>query len=275
MNAPISGRSADDFDLHSELLTGPLADLSLLDRSLALAEVAMVSYLPVDQAERAANQLGFDRTTFVERDGAQAYLFENDRDRVLACRGTEPNEWNDIRADANAFTDLAETVGRVHRGFKREVDDIWPHIEPYLTEHDERDLWFTGHSLGGAMAQLAAGRCDLAHIPATPRAVVTFGSPRIGNQRYVASNRVEHVRWVNNNDIVTTVPPMWLRYRHRGNRIYIASDGTIRDRVTKRDRVRDQWQGFWAALKRRKVDHFADHAIAAYVAHIAAADRID
>ena len=273
MASPISQQSAADVDLRTRL-HGPLAELPLLARSLALAEVAMIAYLPRAEAEHAAATIGFSATTFVDRDGAQAYLFENDRDRVLACRGTEPNEWNDIKADANALTDLAETVGRVHRGFKREVDDIWPHIEPLLTAPDERDLWFTGHSLGGAMAQLAAGRCELAHIPATPDAVFTFGSPRTGDRRYVASHRVPHIRWVNNNDIVATVPPTWLRYHHRGNRIYISSNGTIHDRFAKRDRVKDQWRGFWLALKRRKVDHFSDHAIAAYVAHIAAADRI-
>lgn len=274
MPVPISQRSATDFQLHTEL-DRPLSELSLRERSLALAEVSMVSYLPVDGATDAAKQLGFTTTTFVERDGAQVYLFENDADRVIACRGTEPGEWNDIKADANALTDLAETVGRVHRGFKREVDDIWPHVEPLLTRVDDRDLWFTGHSLGGAMAQLCAGRCELADIPATPRAVFTFGSPRVGNKRYVASHTVTHIRWVNNNDIVTTVPPTWLRYRHRGNRIYIGNDGRLRDRVSKGDLFRDQCSGFWQGLKHRKVDHFADHAIASYVELIAAADTIE
>jgi triacylglycerol lipase len=125
------------------------------------------------------------------------------------------------------------------------------------------------------MAQLAAGRCDLAHIPATPRSVVTFGSPRIGDRRYVASHKVEHVRWVNNNDIVTKVPPTWLRYRHRGNRLYIASDGRVHDRLTRNDRVRDQWEGFVAGVRRRHVDHFVDHAIINYVELIAAAERIE
>ena len=269
----IADHAADDFDLNTTL-EGPIADLTLLQRSLAFAEVSMVAYLPADQAAVAAQALGFEASHYIERDGAQAYLFENRHDRVLACRGTEPNEWNDIKADANALTDLAETVGRVHRGFKREVDDIWPHIEPFLTEDDDRHLWFTGHSLGGAMAQLAAGRCDLADIPAIPEAVFTYGSPRVGNQRYVASHKVEHIRWVNNNDIVTKVPPSWLRYRHRGNRIYITSKGVVHDRVDRRTRVKDQWDGFVGGLRRRKIDQFSDHAIAAYVELIADADRV-
>ena len=269
MPSPISQRTVTDFELVTQL-TGCLSDLDVMRRSLAFAETSMIAYLPTDQAQQAGRQLGYDTVTFIERDGAQAYLFENAHDRVLACRGTEPNDWNDIKADANAVTDLAETVGRVHRGFKREVDDIWPFIQPLLEAPDRRRLWFTGHSLGGAMAQLCAGRCDLAGIPNVPEAVYTFGSPRIGDKRYVASHKVEHIRWVNNNDIVTTVPPTWMRYHHRGNRMYIASDGRIHDRITSKARSKDRWHGFWRGLKKGKVDNFADHAIAAYVALIAA-----
>lgn len=228
----------------------------------------MVAYLAGHEAEHAAAVIGFDEATYIERDGAQAFLFANEHDKVIACRGTEPNEWNDIKADANALTDIAETVGRVHRGFKREVDDVWPNIEAELVEPDERALWVTGHSLGGAMAQIVAGRCRLADIPAWPAEVYTYGSPRVGNPRYIAYNDVQHVRWVNNNDVVTRVPPTWLRYRHRGDMMYLDANGDVHARISKRKRVRDQWNGFKRGLKQRRIDHFSDHAIAAYVAHL-------
>ncbi|MDG2114518.1 MAG: lipase family protein, partial [Actinomycetota bacterium] len=238
---------------------------------LLFAEISMISYLPDAQAQVAATSIGFPDAVYTERDGAQAFVFMNEADRVVACRGTEPNEWNDIKADANALTDLAETIGRVHRGFKREADDIWPGIEELLREPDERALWFTGHSLGGAMTQILAGRCRLADIPAWPLEVYTYGSPRVGNNRYVAYNNVAHVRWVNNNDVVTKVPPTWLRYRHRGERMYLDHEGRIRRRLSRRQRLRDQWAGFKKGLKQRKIDHFSDHAIAAYVEHLARA----
>ena len=50
---------------------------------------------------------------------------------------------------------IAETAGRVHRGFKREVDDLWPRLEQALV-NNTRPLWFAGHSLGGAMATICA-----------------------------------------------------------------------------------------------------------------------
>ena len=194
----------------------------------------------------------------------------NGNDVVIVCRGTEPNEWNDIRADANALTALAETVGRVHRGFKREVDDIWPDLEATLQD-ESRTVWFTGHSLGGAMATICAGRCQLSEIAAVPFETITFGSPRVGTKRYVKHTDLHLVRWVNNNDIVTRVPPTWLQYRHMGNRMYLDRHGRVR-RFTRRQRARDRWSGFWHGLKQRQFDHFSDHSIARYVAYIARAN---
>ncbi len=262
---PISSKAADEIELNSKL-DGPIANLEPLERSLLFAEMSMVSYLPEDQTRAVALRLGFTNTTYIERDGAQAYVFANDVDLVIACRGTEPNEWNDIKADANALTDLAETVGRVHRGFKREVDDLWPKLEAVLQD-DSRTTWFTGHSLGGAMATICAGRCYLSHIPAMPEELHTFGSPRVGTKQYVSHTDISHFRWVNNNDIVTRVPPAWLRYRHSGRLMYLNAYGKLR-LLTPRQRSKDRWRGFRLGLKEGKVDPFSDHAIVRYVEYI-------
>ncbi len=265
VETPISSKVAADFDITSHV-DGPLFRMRRLDRSLLLAELSMLSYLHDDEAQPVLRSVGFTDVKYIERDGAQAYEVMNDDDVVVVCRGTEPNEWNDIKADANAFTDLAETVGRVHRGFKREVDDIWPILEETLRD-ETRHVWFAGHSLGGAMAQICAGRCQLSDIAAVPKEVHTFGSPRVGTKRYIQNADVLHVRWVNNNDIVTRVPPRWLRYRHNGAKMYLDRNGDLK-RLTPQQRGRDRWAGFWNGLKQRRFDHFSDHAIAAYVDHI-------
>jgi triacylglycerol lipase len=100
-----------------------------------------------------------------------------------------------------------------------------------------------------------------------PTEVATFGSPRVGTKRYIQHAKVRHLRWVNNNDIVTRVPPTWLRYRHTGTRMYLNRDGDFK-KYTPAQRGQDRWAGFWNGLKQRRFDHFSDHAIAAYVAHI-------
>lgn len=200
------------------LANQPIVEMTQLEQSLLMAELAMIAYNDPDESGRAAACIGFSDVAFYERDGSQAYRFRNQYDCVIACRGTEPNQWNDIQADARASSVLSETVGRVHRGFKREVDDLWPMLETALM-CNRQPLWFCGHSLGGAMATICAGRCLLSHIDSNPERLFTFGSPRVGNPRYIQYTKLDHLRYVNNNDIVTRVPPAWFGYRHCGREI--------------------------------------------------------
>jgi triacylglycerol lipase len=241
----------------------------LLRKSLLFVELANLSYLTRAEAGRGAYELGFPEIRFYERDGAQAYIFANANDAVVTCRGTEPHDWNDVRADLNLSVVVAETAGWVHRGFKQEVDDLWPRLQQALVAN-RRPLWFTGHSLGGAMAAICAGRCKLSHIRSNPRALFTFGSPRIGSGRYVNHVSIEAYRWVNNNDIITRLPPAWLGYRHKGQEIYLNAYGEIRQH-TPWQRVKDRWRGFVHGLREGRFDHFADHSIGRYVEHIRAA----
>lgn len=253
-------------DFRSSPVTGPIREMSLLRRSLLFAELAWIAYKEEASAQPVVSQLGLDETLFFERDGSQAYMFANGNDCIVACRGTEPKEWNDIKADANALMALAETVGHVHRGFKNEVDDLWPGLEQSLIEN-KKVLWFCGHSLGGAMATICASRCYLSHIPSNPEQLFTFGSPRVGNGKYVNHVNLNHIRWVNNNDLVTRVPPAWVGYRHTGQEMYFNAYGHLRD-CTRWQRSKDRWRGAWMGLKQGKLDHFSDHNMGDYINNI-------
>lgn len=242
---------------------GPIESLSFLRRALLFAELADVCYYSRAVSGELAHRMGFPETRFYEMEGAQAYIFANEHDAIITCRGTEPHEWADIETNLDAVMAVAETAGRVHRGFKSEVDRLWPRLEQALISNT-RPVWFTGHSLGGAMAAICAGRCRMSFIQSNPRALFTFGSPRIGNRRYVNHIRLEYYRFVNNNDIVPQVPPVWAGYRHGGKQVYIDSDGRV-GRVAGWRQSTDRIRGFWRSLRKLKLDHFIDHAIGAYV----------
>src|SRR4030095_15769133 len=205
----------------------PLGSLSFLRRSLALAELAMIAYNDEAEALRAAQAIGFSEAQLFDNDGAEAYRFRNEHDVVLACRGTEPTQWNDIQADANAVMSVLGTLGNVHSGFNREVDDLWPMLEDLLRDNTQ-PVWFCGHSLGGAMATICDFRCKTSAIASNPQELHTFGSPRVGCKKYIRHAEVTHYRWVHNNDVVTRVPPVWMGYRHAGNEIYLDRYGKIR-----------------------------------------------
>ena len=245
------------------VVRGPIEQMSLLRQSLLFAELSYISYLPRGEAGQLANRMGLPSIRFYDRDGAQAYVFANDHDTVVVCRGTEPSEWNDIQADLDAVTAVAETVGHVHRGFKREVDDLWPRLEQALI-NNEQVLWFAGHSLGGAMAAICAGRCKLSHIPSNPAGLFTYGSPRVGDRRYVNHVRLNYYRWVNNNDIVSRVPPTWLGYRHAGTEIYLDHQSRIRHLRGWR-RFLDCCRGFFQGLTQFRIDPFSDHNLVGYI----------
>ena len=243
---------------------------TLLQKALLFAELSMIAYLKPNETEKAALRLGFTKTIFYNNDGSQAYSFSNKHDIIIAFRGTEPNEWNDIKADIDATKALSETVGHVHRGFKKEVDDVWPQLEKMLLSHKQnldKKLWFTGHSLGGAMASICAGRCLLSHIDTRPEQVHTFGSPRVGTKRYINHAKIDYYRWVNNNDIVTRTPPVWLGYRHAGKEMYLNAQGRLKE-LNAVQRKADLWKGFVMGLKNREIDHFSDHLIDRYVEYI-------
>ncbi len=247
----------------------PISGQSFLRRALTLAESAMIAYNDPAEAQRAAQAIGFLSAKLIEHDGAQAYLFVNEHDVVVACRGTEPTEWNDVQADANAVLSVVGTLGKVHSGFNGEVDHLWPVLEEIL-RNNKLPVWFCGHSLGGAMATITAFRCKASSISSNPQELHTFGSPRVGCRKYTRHAEVKHYRWVHNNDVVTRCPPVWMGYRHCGQEIYLDRYGRIRQ-LTGIWRSRDRWRGFIGALMKWKFDLLDDHSIRLYAQHIVTA----
>jgi len=247
-----------------------IKDLNLKERSLLFARLSAIAYGDLKEVKKQAKELGFTTVEFYNKDGAQAYRFQNRHDLVIACRGTEPTCFNDIKADLKAIPVMAETVSRVHRGFKKEVDDLWPMIvEDLLAKRAKQSLWFTGHSLGAAMATIMASRCLYCEKLPDPEELYTYGSPRVGWKGYVVHLGVEHHRWVNNNDVVTRVPLALMGYRHHGTEHYMNAYGQVR-KNTGWQRVKDRWRGFVMGIKKGSIDNFSDHSMVNYIANIEA-----
>jgi triacylglycerol lipase len=112
----------------------------------------------------------------------------------------------------------------------------------------------------------------LSHIRSNPRALYTFGAPRVGTRRYVNYVQFEAYRWVNNNDIVPRLPPPWLGFRHKGQEVYLNACGQIRH-LTHWQRMKDRWRGLIRGLREGSFDHFADHSIQRYIENIRSAVR--
>jgi len=246
-----------------------ISNMNLKEKSLLFAKLASIAYGNIDDVKKQAKKLGFGKVEFYNRDGAQAYRFQNKEDLVIACRGTEPTEFNDLAADLNAAPVKSWNNSRVHKGFQTEVDDLWPMVEEDLLDKKNinHKLWFCGHSLGAAMATIMASRCWANVDLNDPIELFTYGSPRVGWRGFVKALAVKHHRWVNNNDIVTRVPLAIMGYVHDGEEHYMNAYGNVRD-LTAWQRVKDRWRGLWMGLKKGGVDSFSDHSMSNYIANL-------
>tara|TARA_B100000902_G_C27282385_1_gene902514 strand:+ start:375 stop:1184 length:810 start_codon:yes stop_codon:yes gene_type:complete len=256
-------------DIHTTKLTTPIVTHNFKERSLLFAELAQIAYLDKKNATKLAKQIGFTTVEYYDLDGAQSYRFMNKHDIVIACRGTEPTEFNDIKADLKAYPVQSETISRVHRGFKAEVDELWPMVKEDITrtQNKGKTLWFCGHSLGAAMATIMASRCKHNIDNLDPKELYTFGSPRVGWPTYVDSLDIIHHRWKNNNDIVTSVPLFIMGYKHHGSEHYLNTWGNVRT-PSGWQLFKDKIRGIWRGLKKGKVDSFSDHSMVEYVKHL-------
>ena len=248
-----------------------IAPMSELRKSLLFAELANVCYFDEASVQRTIAPLNVTASEFFDRDGAQAYRFETEHDVIIACRGTEPHDINDVKADVDAVMAVVETVGRVHRGFNTETDDLWPRLEKtlHVDRIGEKPVWFCGHSLGGAMATICAGRCFMSEEVKNPEGLFTFGSPRVGDKQFINYVKdIQHVRWVNNNDIVPRLPPRFAGFRHHGREMYLDHKGRLR-RLRSGAKFMDRMRGIGKSLLRFRLDPLSDHIIDAYIAAIA------
>lgn len=193
-----------------------------------LAEAALASYWAPAAASGIFSAAGL-QSDYLTAKGTDCYVAWRADAVIVAFRGTQPDQWADILTDAEAAQVPWDDDTRVHSGFAEALDDIWKSLSAMLASLSKnRTVWFCGHSLGAALAALAAYRYD------KTSGVCTIGCPYIGNPKFASAFndklRGRTLRYVNDNDVVTHVPPplflIW-RYEHVDSQRSIAPDGTI------------------------------------------------
>lgn len=213
------------------------ADAASFDLANAwwLAEASTLAYADEAFAVEWFKKAGLDDVRFFDKGSTQCFVASNREFALVAFRGSEV--WRrrgkaDIGVVAADFMTNADVWltdwpkgGKVHRGFKNALDEVWDDLFTYLTalQRGGRKIWMTGHSLGAALATLAADRFG------EVQGVYTFGSPRVGNRRFKENYSIRTYRFVNGSDIVTKIPPSGF-YVHVGEPRFIDREGKIRFR---------------------------------------------
>jgi triacylglycerol lipase len=229
---------------------------------LEFANIAQTTYDNPKTSTAKFKSLGYKIVEFFNIDGAQAYLLTNGTITVLSFRGTEVTEKSDVLADLKSGKNLEACGGKVHVGFKGEINKLWPTISKVLADNPG-NVYVTGHSLGAAMATIAASR-----MQDRVTALVTFGSPRVGNAEFVKSLAVEHYRVQNNCDDVTKVPFKLMGFAHHGTHKYMNFHGEFRD-LTPWQQVKDMARSrLKARAKGQKYIGVFDHMMANYIAKL-------
>lgn len=151
--------------------------------------------------------------------GGTQVLFYNGSDRVvIAFRGTEINP-TDIFTDVYAFFNK----DGVHSGFHNAYDKVHDEIVSVIDNWDDKEIYLTGHSLGGALATLAASRLERPNL----MACYTFGSPRVGDADMDSKTKCPVYRFVNHHDVVPRLPILAMGYRHVGDLRYLTKKGKV------------------------------------------------
>ncbi|MDZ7749682.1 MAG: lipase family protein [Halofilum sp. (in: g-proteobacteria)] len=171
--------------------------------------VDVLGYDPGDERaelEKGLAVLDLTLEEVFDSDGTQAILVSCEAFAALAFRGTEAMSVKDIKTDARASVSAADTGGQIHSGFQDAFKAVEEAIQRRLDEGDldDRPLFVTGHSLGGALATIAAR--ELTHAKGVA-ACYTFGSPRVGDEKWIWQLKTGIYRVVNAADCVTMLPP--------------------------------------------------------------------
>jgi triacylglycerol lipase len=216
------------------------------DNAVACAFAADAAYKSNNEVRELAAGWGFTETRFFDCQGTQACILGKPGLVLLVFRGTEPDKIEDIATDLRVRKVGGPLAGRIHRGFLMALLTVWDDydtpdgrhtgIEHAMKEVREKvggspATWITGHSLGAALATLAAA--FLLEEGRPVQGIHTFGCPRVGDSDFVtalnARSGMRNYRMVNNNDIVTRVPPRSFGYDHAGQFWYLSERGHIKN----------------------------------------------
>ena len=129
--------------------------------------------------------------------------------KIFFITGTE--DLNDLLIDSK-FSSVpfnADEKIVVHNGFKDYADaalseGILEFLVEYIKNHPDEKIYFTGHSLGGAISVLIAARLADAGADMKNIKVVTFGAPAVGNREFADffKDKIKLTRVVMDSDII-------------------------------------------------------------------------
>lgn len=198
------------------------------------------------------------QASVAEGGNARCLVLDGPEAIILAFRGTRIEGFVDpitrFRLVNTNLTDMITNFNfppddlgngrKVHCGFNEALDRVYAKVEKAVDQarqQSAKQIWCTGHSLGAALATLAAERLS---AKVKVQGLYTFGSPRVGNTAFCRTFPVSNAyRFVDHRDLVTKVPPEGL-YDHVGHLKYLTDGGLLLEKEEKHGVVEKLKDGF-------------------------------
>jgi hypothetical protein len=149
----------------------PFAGSFQLANAYWLARAAQLAYQDEADIHTTCRAWGLESRFIADlTTDTQLFVAADDQIVLISFRGTEPRQLMDIMTDVkyklvapdwwSTADDPAAAHTRVHEGFNGALKGIWSRLRSELQalHTQQQAVWLTGHSLGGALAALAAYR---------------------------------------------------------------------------------------------------------------------
>jgi len=240
------------------------------NNAVILGKISELVYKNRTTIARTVREWDLELVASFKHKETQAYIFGNDETWILAFCGVKT-----LKAEhwvASLDTKLINALGgKIHAGFFTIFSDIWEDIWNTLkNERNGRNLWVTGHSLGGALATLTVARLIFEEKQQV-NGLYTFGQPRVGDKKFADRfnndfKKFTH-RFENERDLVPLTPPRDMDYRHVGTRWHFDKRGKLNKTRRKEENPLREFRNHIKDLV--KLDHMRDHLVSAYLKNLA------
>ena len=258
-------------------------------KAYLFALASKLAYANPKTIDKELEAFGFLKSRVItnKETGTEGFVASTKEFIVICFRGTEPNfkDWMTdfkfihtdgplgeghsgfIKAYRSIADDLSEAIEHCRFPSRKRVPNGYGEMSELFSKRYPQSIWLTGHSLGGALASVAAAHRVENCLPVD--GVYTFGSPRVFEWdtaiKYDLSAGERTFRFVNNVDIVTRLPKRLMNYRHIGSLKYFDEHGILKDDPSWWSRFVDGVQGRFEDFMERGPAAIKDHAIDDYI----------
>jgi len=236
------------------------------------AFASLWAYQDEDAIKSAMVRVAADRCTVIndKATDTQLYIAGDARSLVVAFRGTSSlRDWLTDAEIKQWSWNIFSCAGseKLHAGFAKAFIAVKDQLFAKLIEYRKTNQYvtFTGHSLGGALAMVAAQWWAEAGFAS---GLYTFGQPRVWNS--AGARMFERIagkfawRMVHAEDVVPRVPWLLGSYRHAGNEIFFDAWNKPHFNASTLSKLPSDIYGLCREWKNGKLALLADHSMERY-----------